>query len=280
MQVGIIYLGDSYREEEMFAKTKSINTMRFLTENDIEGDNNLYDCAFFIRGKKIKDLEYTDIWKNFNDKGFNLITKPESFDIIVDAVKSSNIFGAYAPRTASFGINTDVSVILSSLKRDKFCAPIFIRSEIESVAKYAGINNCILNHFAADGLENCLSHLRNHVKGYKYIILKEIIEIAENDLGNKQEIRAVVFKDKILIFDGVILDKDFEDYLPTMKNAINSFYAKGLDGVYFIDFAVKKTGGLFVVECKDISHGTIKNTEAFINAVADVNNKKHIFGNM
>ncbi|MFR3266412.1 MAG: hypothetical protein ACLTQN_11265 [Blautia massiliensis (ex Durand et al. 2017)] len=54
------------------------------------------------------------------------------------------------------------------------------------------------------------------------------------------------------------------------EDCINTASKNGLHGAYFVDFGVDENENIFVVECKNIINGTVKNINAFAEGLAKI----------
>ena len=96
--------------------------------------------------------------------------------------------------------------------------------------------------------------------------MKETVDIKKHDNKKNIEYRAIVVDDNIVSFDYSASDlpSPYEsDIYPESIKIIKSISRKGFQGAYFMDFALTENGEVIIVECKDISNGTIKNVSDF-----------------
>ena len=261
----IVYLNDCYGNEEKIMIENGVSCIRinypFVTESlpDMQEDT-------IIRGPKMSVGEYTELFNKLKSANRNTITNAGDYKRIADATEYSRCFGKYAPKVLSFDRACTESDILDSLSESDIKYPLFVRSEVESAAKYVGVDACILKENTIFEIKRVLQPISKHIVNAKTIIMKEIIPIKRIN-GNTVEYRSIVVNGQIICFDYNSLD-----CLPnpvSLQNAsqfqdcVNLANKNGLHGAYFLDFGIDEQERVFVIECKNIINGTVKHAIAF-----------------
>lgn len=131
--------------------------------------------------------------------------------------------------------------------------------------------------FADDGISGTDTRKREPIHRFianaGAIIMKEIVSVKRAN-GKTIEYRAIVVNGKIVCFD-----YDSSSGLPSpeslpcawqFEDCINTASKNGLHGAYFVDFGVDENENIFVVECKNIINGTVKNINAFAEGLAKI----------
>ena len=122
-------------------------------------------------------------------------------------------------------------------------------------------------------IETVLEPIHRFIANAGTIIMKEIVSVKKAN-GKTIEYRAIVVNGKIVCFD-----YDSSSGLPSpeslpcawqFEDCINIASKNGLHGAYFVDFGVDENENIFVVECKNIINGTVKNINAFAEGLAKI----------
>ncbi|RHH07889.1 hypothetical protein DW228_18320 [Bacteroides fragilis] len=268
-KIGFLYLGDRYKEEEKIVATNFV-TIRLTSVTEVNGNvSKLKKCDYvFLRGGKYQQADYEKIYNLLKKNEINVTSSAASYKIANSAMLYSELLGIKAPSLYVFSAKqTDDEIISSFGENVNF--PLFVRSEKESAAKYVGVNGCVVLENNSELFKMALANLRNNVKDIKEIIFKQVIPIKQFDNKRNLEYRAIIFRGKLICFD-------YEETLPNPSDYdLDKFVAevsldlfrRGFDGGFFMDFAIKKEGGFFAVECKDLINGTIKNIDEFIRGL-------------
>jgi hypothetical protein len=265
----IIYLNDYYEKEEAVIKAYGISCARVsypFQESEIE----IQGTPIF-RGPKMKVAAYSEFIQSLEKIGCSALVGLDDFVRISDAIEYTRCFGSYAPKVITFDIKQGVEEISNLLIKSDLNYPLFVRSDIESAAKYVGVDACTLRSSDGNDIEMVLEPIYKYIKNAGTIIMKEIVSVKKIN-GKTIEYRAIVVNGKIICFD-----YDSSSDLPCpeslscawqFEDCINTASKNGLQGAYFVDFGVDEKDNLFVVECKNIINGTIKNINAFAEGLA------------
>lgn len=261
IQMQVIYLNDMYEAEEKVLKEHGISTVR-IDCSHLPVPMRIENGAIF-RGPKMNAVQYRDFVRRL-EPVVPFVT-PEQFEIAADAVSYSERLGSYSPKTLSFEIDTPVDRIEAELKGVHL--PLFVRSNVESAAKYVGVEACMLREL--DQLHTVLLPIHKYIKTAEKIIFKEVVPL-KVIAGKTVEYRAIVINNKLVCFD-YNPDCGLPDpYDLQWEPIIETAFHNGMKGAYFLDLGVETSGRIFVVECKNLFNGTIKNTERFADGLKTI----------
>lgn len=265
----IIYLNDCYEKEEAVIRTYGVSCARVnypFRESTVE----IQGTPIF-RGPKMKVAAYTEFIRDLEKMGYSALVGLDDFVRISDAIEYTRCFGNYAPKVITFDIKQDVAEIANLLIESDLKYPLFVRSDIESAAKYVGVDACTLWSSDVNDIKTVLEPINKYIANVGTIIMKEIVSVKKTN-GKTIEYRAIVINGKIVCFD-----YDSSSGMPCpqslscawqFEDCINIATKNGLRGAYFVDFGVDENGNLFVVECKNIINGTVKNINSFAEGLA------------
>lgn len=265
----VIYLNDCYEKEEDVIRAYGIACTR-VNYPFQEGVAEIKGTPIF-RGPKMKVTAYSEFIRDLEKIGCSALVGLDDFVRISDAIEYSRCFGNYAPKVITFDIKQDIVEIANLLIESDLKYPLFVRSDIESAAKYVGVDACTLRSSDVNDIETVLKPIHKFITNAGTIIMKEIVSVKKAN-GKTIEYRAIVVNGKIVCFD-----YDSSSDLPSpeslscawqFEDCINIATKNGLYGAYFVDFGVDENENLFVVECKNIINGTVKNINAFAEGLA------------
>lgn len=266
--ITVIYFGDYSQQEEETLNGLGLTTIR--VENSFALiqtiPKQIENKLALVRGARMKMDEYEKMNSDLLSLNFTLINTPDlfilhgSFELYYSMVKM------FSPKSIFFKRGSATSSIQTEITSSNLSTPLFVRSEIESAAKYVGIEGCLIQINSDSEISKCISNLENNIKGYQSIIIKEVVEIKKSSSGKNLEYRAIVINDKIVSFDydSAKLPLPTESKIADeAKNIINTIFKNGFKGAYFMDFALTENDQVIIVESKDILNGTIKDVTAF-----------------
>ncbi len=268
---GLIYLSDYKISEQDFLTAKGIFTFRiadFLKIQEIDL-SELKFGRYLMRGPKLKQLQFENIFHHFKKNEVSLFTDISSFAYINNFSNYYGIIKEFSPKSIIFERGVMSSVISENLEREGVRSPVFLRSEVESAAKYVGIEGCIIKQINDSEIDDKVCNLESHVKGFRNLIFKEVVSLKkEND--ENLEFRCIIVQDKVMLFD----DSGIKSRLIPTKEVIafaqivaQHNYFCGIRGAYFLDLGVKVDGEIIIIEMKDFINGTIKNFEELVNGL-------------
>ena len=265
----IVYLNDYYEKEEAIIKSYGIPSAR--VNYPFQGSLVGIQKSSIFRGPKMKSSVYSKFIQDLEKNGGTTLVSLDDFAEISDAIEYTRCFGKYAPKVVTFDIKQAAAEISKLLIASDLKYPLFVRTDIESAAKYVGVDACTLKVPDVKDIEKVLEPIHNFITNAGTIIMKEIVPVKKIN-GKNIEYRAIVVNGEIVCFD-----YDSSSDLPSPKSlscawqfqdCINIASEKGLHGAYFVDFGISENETLFVVECKNIINGTIKNINAFAEGLA------------
>lgn len=267
----VVYLNDYYEKEETIIRAHGISCER--VNYPFEG--SLVEIQEFpiFRGPKMKVAAYSEFIQNLGKSGHSALVSLDDFVRISDAVEYTRCFGTYAPKVITFDIKKDITKIASQLIESDLKYPLFVRSDIESAAKYVGVEACTLRSPDVNEIEAVLEPIQKYIANAGTIIMKEIVSVKKANEKNI-EYRAIVVNGKIVCFD-----YDPSSGLPCpeslscawqFEDCVNTANKNGLRGAYFVDFGIDENENIFVVEYKNIINGTIKNINAFAKGLLKI----------
>jgi hypothetical protein len=262
--IAIIYLEDYGLAEQDILREQGIHALRF--ENGEALPVNAWpELKFLLRAKKLKSEDYKEYYSQLSLAGYELINNPDifilhgSFELYYPLVKD------FSPRSIIIAKDMDSSSAIETILDSQIPSPVFVRSEIESAAKYVGVAGCMMQEISKDQFETCRANLDEHIKNYEVLILKEVVGIKKHD-GHNLEYRAIVINDVVITFDydtAKIPDPELTGLDVSIRKIVNEIYNNGFTGAYFMDFAVTTENTLIIIESKDIVNGTIKDIAGF-----------------
>jgi hypothetical protein len=234
-------------------------------------DSSVNGSYAFLRGPKLKPLEYSQLFMTLSRMGVTPTTNPKEFDILSDAGQYERLISDFVPSMQSFEF-VDILTAKSDLLRLADWGQAFIRSEMGSAAKSAGLDACIIREFTAEELERKLSALATAFPKAERLVVRKV-EAVRQVQQQKAEGRFVVLRGCVSYMDHCELSSPADTSLFQARNEPNAIKisrllsAGGVDGDYFLDIAEKEAGGWFVVEIKPMFNGTIRNVERLAEAL-------------
>jgi hypothetical protein len=269
--MGFLYIGDYKQDEELFLKEKNIETFRIESFKNptISQNEFIISNKIIIRGERLSLEEYESLFQQLKGKGLALVNTPDDFKINGSFPLHYAKFKEYSPKAVFFDRTTAAKDIVHSLIQNRFRTPVFVRTDKESAAKYVGFEGCLIHNLTIEELQSCLQNAVQYISNFKVYILKEVEELLTTDSGKKLEYRAIVIEGQVVSFDyeANFPSPDLNGIKPFAENLAKALAAKDMKGAFFVDLAITKFGKIVVVECKDISNGTIKNIGDFANAL-------------
>jgi hypothetical protein len=227
--------------------------------------------AALMRGSRLDQQAYDDIYRALSHAQVHLLNNPQEFSLHGSFRDYYPLIKDFSPRAIVLDRQTSVSEILSALKSAQLIPPLFVRSEIESAAKYVGVQGCLIQSINSTDVEQCKVNLDTHVTSYHDVIVKETIEIARHINGENLEYRAIVLGGKIVSFDFDTskLPDPFTTRVASESSVITAaIHDAGFTGAFFMDFALTADNKVIIVETKDLLNGTIKNVADFGKGLA------------
>src|SRR6185369_7406985 len=274
--MNLIYIDDYKMDEESLLRSIGVNSVRLTKEDALTKEgflglnaNNKYQ----VRGPRMTVVEYEKIWGAATLSGIALATSPRSFEIGASFGEQYELFREMSPGALVFVESTSDNDIFEAIIARGLCFPIFVRSDLESAAKYIGIDGCIVQKPTLGAVSQVISNLRANVKGFSSLIFKEVAEIAVHPAtGKRLEYRAIGIDGRLITFDF----DNHKDNLPSQEDFglvefVNKAFTKlahgNADGGLFLDVALTTSNVPIVVECKNLMNGTISSLTRFGEAL-------------
>lgn len=272
-----IYLNDYNEKEEATISERGVSCYRISSDSVITGkgfDELPKTDVYQIRSNRLSIEDYSKIWNVAKAHGIELTTNPTSYKIGSNFKEQHLLLSALSPNSLVLDAETKISDILGQIEQSEMNYPIFVRSEIESAAKYVGVNGCVINDNSISSIKNVVENLKNNVSEFRTLILKEMLEIACDKHSNKHiEYRAIGVNGGLLFFDydtGSGLQDPHELHMDEFATeALKLLAGGGAKGGLFVDIALTKKGRKIVIECKNLVNGTIKQLDKLAYAVID-----------
>lgn len=268
----ILYIDDYKQDEELILRKLGVECARVTHEQAISGTgfSGLDKAAtYVVRGLQLALQKYEQIWTRAVASGVTLATSPQSYAVGASFEEQYKLFGRLSPDALILSATSSSTEILQKIKDHGLHLPAFMRSDIESAAKYVGVEGCVIKSDAIEEVETVLGNLRLNVRGFSTFILKEVVDIAiDSTSGQRLEYRAIGIGGKLLDFD---YDKSKHLIPDPSKLSLGVFAERafallargGADGGLFLDVAVTASNEPIVVECKNLLTGTIVSIERF-----------------
>lgn len=270
-----VYLNDYNEKEEATISAQGVTCYRMSSDSALTGkgfDQLPKTDVYQIRSNRLSVDDYSKIWSVAKEHGITLTTNPTSYEIGSSFKEQRLLLRALSPNSLVLDSETKTNEIREQIELSEMNYPIFVRSEIESAAKYVGVDGCVINENTTSSIENVVENLKNNVRGFRTLILKEMLEIARNQKTNKHiEYRAIGVNGGLLFFDydpGSGLQDPYELNMDEFATeALMMLSDGGAKGGLFVDIALTEEGKKIVVECKNLVNGTIKQLDKLADAV-------------
>ncbi|MGA7740281.1 MAG: hypothetical protein WCE40_00435 [Polyangia bacterium] len=274
--MNILYLDDYMFDEEALLRESGVKCARKpLAEvfRSTASDELAGEAQYEVRGRRLSVEEYGRLFERCRASGVALATSPRAYEIGASFVKQYPILGAFSPRAMVASASLSDAELVGALVKEGLAPPVFVRSEIESAAKYVGADGCIAREATDKAIGVVVRNLRTHVQGFHSVIFKEMVDITTDPgCGARLEYRAISVRGHFLLFD---FDESIRRGLPDpdclglrsfAERAFAALTSGGADGGLFVDIAVTGRGPI-IVECKNLLNGTIRAVRRFGDAV-------------
>jgi hypothetical protein len=261
-KIKLLYLGNYKPDEQKVMEEAGLSTARMASSGfDSKAIASLTDSLLFIRGPKMRLEEYAALFKEASGVGVQFVTSPKSFEILNRFELHQALLRDMMPRSLMIDASLPTEIMYKNITAEMLIYPLFIRSETESAAKYVGIEGCTMYSENYEELRVIIKNLREHVRDFASVIVKEMVPIAKSAQGVPLEYRAIGALGKLIVFDygsSSQVDAPEKYHLDGQANrAFNVLAVGGATGVAFIDFGVTTSGKGIIVECKDFITGSI-----------------------
>lgn len=220
-----------------------------------------------LRGPKLNPAQYRLLVHNLASCDTRPSTSPESYTALSDASLYEACIANFVPPKAIFDLR-DSAQAAQQIAKLKNWRKVFIRSELGSAAKAAGLDACMIEDFHPTEIHKKLKTLRDTFPNAERVIARRV-EVIKTVRGKQSEGRFVVVGDRLAYMDHCELDdahsvdQFYAQNSPRAAEVVAAFLRGGISGDYFVDLAEKADGGWFVVEVKPLFNGTIRNVGNF-----------------
>lgn len=277
--MNLLYIDDYKRDEENILRELGIECSRITKERGITGAGFAEldrSRKYIVRGLRMEPSEYQQVWSSAFASGLTLVTSPRSYEIGASFAEQYKLFAQLSPGAIVLEAETSNNDILLQIKQHNICLPAFLRSDIESAAKYVGFDGCVIKDGTIEEVERVVNNLRSHVRGFSALILKEVVGIATDpSSGQRLEYRAIGIGGKVLGFDfdgsQHLMPEPAELNLSVFaERALALLASGGANGGLFLDVAITVSKEPIVVECKNLLNGTIIEIKQFGKELANI----------
>lgn len=260
MNVGMLYVGNDRVAEEK-AVANDAPTVR--VESVRSAGRVLAECdAWIVRSRRLRPEVYRDLGQAAGRYGSRLCSPPAAYSVISGLSACAVALQHWTPPTVVRSAGSSTSELMASIDERGLRYPVFLRSEIESAAKYVGIEGCVVGQRHAPDLERAVQGLRDHVPSFEEIAVKEMWPVGTHGAtGSLMEYRALGYRGSLVGFDqrsGDDLpapDRSLEDLADAVFRSLARI---GASGAHLVDIALRRDDGRpFVVEWKDLSSGSL-----------------------
>ena len=268
----MLYLDDYKQDEEATLRELGVGCVRLSLADGMAGHGFQgldKRGRYEVRGQRLSIAEYGRLHTQARAAGISLGTSQQSFEIGGNFALQYPLLGDLSPGAVVANADEAPVKLARMLQGEGLRFPVFVRSEIESAAKFVGVDGCVINSASVKEIDLVVRNLRTHVHGFRSLIFKEMVQISRHPAsGRTLEFRAIGAGGRFLLFD---FDGGVPDGLPEPESlglrafaekALESLAQGGADGGLFLDVAVTETKPI-VVECKNLLNGTIKAIRAF-----------------
>lgn len=272
MTIGVLYVGD-YKLDEESLILGQVRTVRINA--DFEFVEKLpQDSLWILRSRRLALPSYCRLWETVDSFGARLCTQPLSYGIISSLRAPSLALSGQIPPMIVLDSNVQAVDLMAAVQKRGLQFPVFVRSEVESAAKYVGVEGCTISDLDLAQVNVVLTNLRSHVSDFREIGVKEVWPVRL--LGSTtmtMEYRAVGCAGSLIAFDHRSVGP-----LPAPGPYIERFAADafarlaeiGADGLHVVDVALSNDERRpFAVEWKDLASSSLAMPKEVLPAVAD-----------
>lgn len=268
MNFTMIYLNDYKPSEEAVCRSLSIATLRLALEDVLAGRLSKppsIPSLVLFRGPRVTLELYGNLCRVMQARGFAPLTSARSFRIAEDFSLHYPMLREWSPAAIVVDASVEAEELTERLAAGPLRFPVFVRSDLESAAKYVGLEGCVVSSPDLEELRTVLNNLRNHVSGFRRIILKEMRPIRRIG-GSTVECRAVGLQGQLVHLDhsgGINSEpgpeaRGLESFA---RKCLKALQEGGADGAVLLDVAVLEDDVPIVVECKDFLNGSLYHPE-------------------
>lgn len=275
MRIIIGYLGDAYVKEEEILREAGAATIRVAIEQAMKTPapwRGLGGAVVLLRGPRLPLDQYEAVSCHAAASGSVCLADPRTYRFGLDLVAQAEILRDMMPATEVLPSSSTPEEIKALLDKDRLRVPVFVRSDVESAAKYVGAAGCIIGTADAVEIEGVLKNLSHYVKQYRTVVIKEMFKPRCAADGKALEYRAIGMAGDLITFDW-----DESSELPDPEaSALGDFARKvfarvnasGAKGLFVSDVALTEEGPGVVVECKNLLNSSLKRPKKLLRELA------------
>lgn len=271
----LVYLADYKQDEENAMRQGGVAVARIPKPESSKSWKLLAaiprTCELFIRSRKYTLEEFSQVWSAAANAGVSLSDTPQSFKLGIVFSSQIEVLKEYSPPSLARPRTNSTQELIDALVTARLQPPLFVRSNVESAAKYVGIDACIVKQLTSDAIEGPVQALKKYVVNFDEIIFKQLVAIRKVADGKATiEVRAIVLGGEVIMFDAPFeMLPDEQSQLQAFATAaVNSLKQQGGTGAYFIDLGFTESGSVIVVECKNFSNGNVKDLSNLIQQLS------------
>src|SRR5215212_5965865 len=135
----VVYLEDYKPEEEAALKDLGISTVRCKLEDALEGrvwSQFSTATSLLFRGPRLSPDTYETLYTSAQALGASPITTPRSYRIADDFSLHYPLLRNQSPAALVVAADVGADELLENIENGNLAFPLFVRSDLESAAKY------------------------------------------------------------------------------------------------------------------------------------------------
>ncbi len=270
MATQLVYIGDYAEAEAETLRSFGASLCRLSVANPVvPGEFDKLKSAM-LRGKKLAADDYRMLCENLLSLGVKSRTMPDAYAVLSDSDLYERSIPDFVPKSHTFDLSS--CQLLSDVVEIATWGQVFIRSEMGSVAKHAGLENCFVDSADPTDWSVKIQVLRNTFPNAARLICRAVVAV--------KKIGEVPSEGRFIVVQGHAPYLDhYEASGPEARTSFalafgnaaaevaERFERDGIVGDYFIDIGEKEAGGWFVVEVKPLYNGTIRDIRTFAEII-------------
>lgn len=272
MRIGVLYIGDFKAGEESLLQ--GWTSVRAGSVEELSPDLLRVADRWVLRARRLSLGEFCKILASVQDSGGSLASSELSYAMISSLRTLRVALAEFGPRMVVCRGDESPEKVCRAAEEAQLRTPLFVRSEIESAAKYVGLEGCTVPSLSSENVAKPLQSLREYVPNHQEVALKEMWEIKR--LGSTDiamEYRTIGYRGRLVAVDfqkGNLLPRLEPWHVDFLNRAYGAVAELGCDGVHVLDIGIRAVDRIpFIVEWKDFSSSSLKNPQASIGAVIE-----------
>ena len=266
MTIQLLYLGDYSVEEEDTLRGFGASLYRMSLADALVPEGFQRSAFAMLRGKKLTVADYRALCKYLQDLGVQSRTTPDAYAALSDSNAYERSIPDLVPRSQAFDLRSPQ--LLREVVELMPWGRVFIRSELGSAAKQAGLESCFVS--TADSAEWAakIQVLRTTFPNASRLICRAVVPVKKiGEISSEGRFIVVQGHDPYLDHYEVPGQQAKASYEQGARDAAaevaKRFERNGIVGDFFLDIGEKAAGGWFVVEVKPLFNGTIRDLRTF-----------------